>query len=197
MSAVGGVARQRAPAATGEIRHVQFAVNFVLVDGTESSIASQALNVSNAIALRESLLKVLGERQLPIEARPRILFNPDTRSANFFIPGLMVVMCQMMSTMLSANAIVREKELGTLEQLFMTPVRRGELILGKMTPYVFLTLLEFCFIAFLMWLVFRVPIHGYFITLIMITIPFVLTNLGMGLWISTKASTREAAGQIE
>ncbi len=168
----------------------------VLVDGTESSIASQALNVSNAITLRESLLRVLGERQLPIEARPRILFNPDTRSANFFIPGLMVVMCQMMSTMLSANAIVREKELGTLEQLFMTPVRRGELILGKMTPYVFLTLLEFCFIAFLMWLVFRVPIHGYFITLIMITIPFVLTNLGMGLWISTKASTREAAGQI-
>jgi ABC-2 type transport system permease protein len=168
----------------------------VLVDGTESSIASQALNVSNAITLRESLIRVLGERQLPIEARPRILFNPDTRSANFFIPGLMVVMCQMMSTMLSANAIVREKELGTLEQLFMTPVRRGELILGKMTPYVFLTLLEFCFIAFLMWLVFRVPIHGYFITLIMITIPFVLTNLGMGLWISTKAATREAAGQI-
>jgi ABC-2 type transport system permease protein len=168
----------------------------VLVDGTESSIASQALNVSNAITLRESLIRVLGERQLPIEARPRILFNPDTRSANFFIPGLMVVMCQMMSTMLSANAIVREKELGTLEQLFMTPVRRGELILGKMTPYVFLTLLEFCFIAFLMWLVFRVPIHGYFITLVMITIPFVLTNLGMGLWISTKAATREAAGQI-
>jgi ABC-2 type transport system permease protein len=98
--------------------------------------------------------------------------------------------------MLSANAIVREKELGTLEQLFMTPVRRGELILGKMTPYVFLTLLEFCFIAFLMWLVFRVPIHGYFITLVMITIPFVLTNLGMGLWISTKAATRDAAGQI-
>ena len=100
------------------------------MDGTESSIAAEALNVSNAIALRESLLRVLGDRQLPIEARPRVLFNPDTRSANFFIPGLMVVMCQMMSTMLSANAIVREKELGTLEQLYMTPVKRGELIVG-------------------------------------------------------------------
>ena len=168
----------------------------VLVDGTESSIAAEALNVGNAIALRESLIRLLGQRQLPIEARPRILFNPDTRSANFFIPGLMVVMCQMMSTMLSANAIVREKENGTLEQLYMTPVRRGELILGKMTPYVFLTVLEFCFIAFLMWLVFRVPIHGYFITLLMITLPFVLTNLGFGLWISSRASTREAAGQM-
>src|SRR5207253_689260 len=122
----------------------------VLVDGTESSIAAEAVNVSSAITLRESLVRILGNRQLPIEARPRILFNPDTRSANFFIPGLMVVMCQMMSTMLSANAIVREKELGTLEQLYMTPVGRGELILGKMSPYIVLTIFEFCFIAFLM-----------------------------------------------
>lgn len=168
----------------------------VLVDGTESSIAAEAVNVSNAVALRQSLLRVIGDRQLPIEARPRVLFNPDTRSANFFIPGLMVIMSQMMATMLSANAIVREKELGTLEQLFMTPVGRGELILGKMTPYVVLTTLEFCFIAFLMWLIFRVPIRGYFITLLMLTLPFVLTMLGAGLWISTRASTREAAGQL-
>jgi ABC-2 type transport system permease protein len=169
---------------------------YIMVDGTESSIAGEAVNVGNAIALRESLIRVLGQQPLPIEARPRILFNPDTRSANFFIPGLMVVMCQMMSTMLSANAIVREKELGTLEQLYMTPVRRGELILGKMTPYVFLTTLEFCFIAFLMWLVFQVPIKGYFVTLLMIVLPFVLANLGAGLWISSRAATREAAGQI-
>src|SRR5262245_8125003 len=174
----------------------QTAQLLVLVDGSESSIAAEAVNVSNSIALRESLERVLGDRQLPVEARPRVLFNPDTRSANFFIPGLMVVMCQMMSTMLSANAIVREKELGTLEQLYMTPIRRGELIIGKMTPYIFLTTLEFCFIAFLMWIIFSVPIHGSFLTLLAITIPFFLANLGAGLWISTKASTREAAGQF-
>jgi ABC-2 type transport system permease protein len=168
----------------------------VLVDGSESSIAAEAVNVSNAITLKRSLELSLGGRELPVEARPRVLFNPDTRSANFFIPGLMVVMCQMMSTMLSANAIVREKELGTLEQLYMTPIRRGELIIGKMTPYIFLTTLEFCFIAFLMRIVFQVPIHGSFLTLLVITIPFFLANLGAGLWISTKAATREAAGQI-
>jgi len=168
----------------------------VLVDGTESSIAAEAVNVSNAIALRQSLARLVQDRQFPIDARPTILFNPDTRSANFFIPGLMVVMCQMMSTVLSANAIVREKELGTLEQLYMTPVLRGELIIGKMGPYIVLTLAEFCFIAFLMRLVFRVPIQGYFTTLLMITFPFVLANLGIGLWISTKAATREAAGQV-
>jgi ABC-2 type transport system permease protein len=168
----------------------------ILVDGSESSIAGEAVNVSNAIALRESLLRVLGRRELPVEARPRVLFNPDTRSANFFIPGLMVVMCQMMSTMLSANAIVREKEVGTLEQLYMTPIKRGELIFGKMTPYIFLTTLEFCFIAFLMWSIFDVPIHGPFLTLLFVTLPFFLANLGVGLWISTKAATREAAGQM-
>jgi ABC-2 type transport system permease protein len=65
-----------------------------------------------------------------------------------------------------------------------------------MTPYVFLTTFEFCFIAFLMWLVFQVPIHGYFTTLLLIMLPFSLTNLGFGLWISSRASTREAAGQM-
>ena len=74
----------------------------VLVDGSESSIAGETVNVSNAVALKESLERLLGARPLPIETRPEVLFNPDTRSANFFIPGLMVVMCQMMSTMLSS-----------------------------------------------------------------------------------------------
>src|SRR5262249_14939702 len=125
----------------------------VLVDGSESSIAGEALNVGNALALRDSLQYILGERPLPVDARPTILFNPDTRSPNFFIPGLMVVMCQMMAIMLSANAIVREKENGTLEQLFMTPVRAGELIFGKLLPYLVLTFVEFCTILALMRIV--------------------------------------------
>ena len=138
----------------------------VLVDGSESSVAGEALNVSNALALRASLERLLGDREIPMEVRPQILFNPSTRSANFFIPGLMVVMCQMMAIMLSANAIVREKENGTLEQLFMTPVRAGELILGKLIPYLVLTFLEFATILALMRTVFQVPIHGHVVTLL-------------------------------
>ena len=168
----------------------------VLVDGSESSVAAEAVNVGNAIALRESLKQVLGERPLPIDSRPQVLFNPDTRSPNFFIPGLMVVMCQMMAVVLASNAIVREKENGTLEQLFLTPVTPGELILGKLTPYLVLTFLEFCAIALLMHVVFGVPIHGEFVTLLAMALPFVLSMLGLGLWISTRASTREAAGQM-
>ncbi len=169
----------------------------VLVDGSESSIAGEALNVSNALTLRTSLEKLLSESTvLPVESRPQILFNPNTRSANFFIPGLMVVMCQMMATMLSANAIVREKENGTLEQLFMTPVRSAELILGKLIPYFVLTIIEFCTILFFMRTVFLVPIHGYVSTLLCLTIPFILCFLGLGLYISTQVPTREAAGQM-
>ncbi len=168
----------------------------VVVDGSESSIAAEALNVGNALALRESLEIALGDRPLAIDARPQILFNPDTRSANFFIPGLMVVMCQMMAIMLSANAIVREKENGTLEQLFMTPVRAGELVLGKLIPYLALTFVEFCAILFLMRTIFLVPIHGHVTTLLALTLPFVFCMLGLGLYISTQVSTREAAGQM-
>jgi len=168
----------------------------ILVDGSESSVAGEAVNVGNAIALRESLQRVLAGKPLPVESRPRILFNPDTRSANFFIPGLMVVMCQMMAVMLSATSIVREKENGTLEQLFMTPVRPGELILGKLLPYLVLTFVEFCAIAFLMRTAFQVPINGYFTTLLAIVLPFVLAMLALGLWVSTRASTRDAAMQV-
>jgi ABC-2 type transport system permease protein len=168
----------------------------VLVDGSVSSIAAEAVAAGNAIALRESLGRALGERPLAVEARPRILFNPDTRSANFFIPGLLVVMCQMMSTMLSATAIVKEKEMGTLEQLYMTPVRRGELILGKTAPYALLSIFEFCFLAVLMRYAFGVPIRGAFLTLLALSVPFVLTMLGFGLLISTRAETRDAAGQM-
>jgi ABC-2 type transport system permease protein len=168
----------------------------ILVDGSESSVAAEAVNVGNAIAMGAALDQIANGRQTPVEARPRVLFNPDTRSPNFFIPGLMVVLCQLMAVMLTSNAIVREKERGTLEQLFMTPVRSGELVLGKTAPYLVLTFLEFALIAILMRVVFRVPIHGDVVTLLVLVVPFLLTMLGWGLWISTSARTRDAAFQM-
>jgi ABC-2 type transport system permease protein len=174
----------------------QTAQLLILVDGSESSVAAEAVNVGNAIGLRESLERALGDTPLPVDSRPRVLFNPDTRSANFFVPGLMVILCQMMATTLAATAIVREKESGTLEQLFLTPIRSWELVVGKMAPYLVLTTSEFCLIALLMNVCFAVPIHGSFITLLTLTLPFVLTMLGVGLLISTRASTRDAAVQM-
>jgi ABC-2 type transport system permease protein len=174
----------------------QTAQLLILVDGSESTVAAEAVNVGNAIALRESLERALGDKPLPVDSRPRVLFNPDTRSANFFIPGLMVVLCQMIATTLAATAIVREKESGTLEQLYLTPVRSWELVIRKMAPYLVLTTLEFCMIALCMRGFFGVPIHGSFVTLLTLTLPFVLAMLGVGLLISTRASTRDAAMQM-
>ena len=100
----------------------------ILVDGSESSVAAEAVNVGNAIALQESLGRLLQGQPLPVDSRPRVLFNPDTRSPNFFIPGLMVVLCQMMAIMLSAIAIVREKEKGHARATVhdARPRRRGD-----------------------------------------------------------------------
>jgi ABC-2 type transport system permease protein len=174
----------------------QTAQVLVMVDGSQSSVAGEAVNVTNGIALQESLKQVLGERPLPIDLRPQVLFNPDTRSPNFFIPGLMVVLSQMMATMLTANAVVREKENGTLEQMFMTPVRAREVMVGKMLPYLVMTILEFTVIATFMRIAFQVPIHGHFITLLTIALPFALTCLALGLWISSRATTRDSASQM-
>jgi len=107
-----------------------------------------------------------------------------------------VVMCQMMAVMLSASSIVREKENGTLEQLFLTPVHPVELIVGKLLPYLALTFVEFGMITFLMWSVFQVPIHGHLTTMLGLALPFILSMLGLGFWISTKAATRDAAMQL-
>lgn len=173
----------------------QTAQVLVLVDGSESSVASTAVNVSNGIALKQSLDIALKGKELPIDFRPRVLFNPDTRSANFFIPGLMVFLCQMMGSMLTANAIVREKEMGTLEQLFMTPVRPGELMVGKLVPYLVLSFVQFLTILTLMWLVFDVPVEGSVATLLAIMFPFVIAALGIGLLASTNSKTRDEASQ--
>ena len=172
----------------------QTAQVLILVDGSESSVASEVVNVGNAIALRESLKRAV--QGMTVEMYPRVLFNPDTRSANFLLPGLLVIVCQVMAVTLSSLSIVREKETGTLEQLFMTPVGSSELILGKMFPYLVITFLEFYFITMLMVLVFRVPIHGAFLTLLGLATPFVLSMLGLGLWISTVVGTRDAATQV-
>jgi ABC-2 type transport system permease protein len=179
-----------------QIQAGQTAQVLILVDGSDSSVAAEAVNVGNAIALQESLAHLLQGQPLPVDSRPRVLFNPDTRSPNFFLPGLMVVLSQIMAIMLSSISIVREKENGTLEQLFMTPVRAGEVILGKMAPYLGLTFIEFLWILSLMRTLFLVPIHGNLFTLLAMVIPFLLTMLGLGLWISTRVQTRDAAMQV-
>jgi len=177
----------------------QTASVLVLVDGSDSTVAGQALNVSNAIALRESLersLSVSATRQtLPVESRPKVLFNPDSRSANFLIPGMIAVLMQMMTVLLTAIAIVRERERGTLEQLYMTPIKPLGLMVGKIVPYAVVAYAELFLMLFFMRWAFDVPIRGNVFLLVLLVTPFILTMLGFGLLISTRARTYQEAMQ--
>lgn len=168
----------------------------VLVDGSDSSVAGQAMSTSTGVALKESLVRVLPNGTMPIEVRPSVLYNPATRSANFFVPGLIAILLQVMAILMIALSLVRERERGTLEQLTMTPVAPLGLMVGKMIPYGVLTFTEMCAILFVMRVVFQVPIHGNVLLLLALSIPFLLTVLGIGLVISTRARTQAEAFQL-
>jgi ABC-2 type transport system permease protein len=168
----------------------------VLVDGSDSTVAAQAISTATGVALQESLVRVLPDGTMPVEVRPSVLYNPATRSANFFVPGLVAILLQVMTILLIALSLVRERERGTLEQLEMTPVAPLGLMVGKMIPYGVLAFGELCAILAVMRVVFLVPVHGNVLLLLALSLPFLLTVLGLGLMISTKAKTQAEAFQL-
>lgn len=180
----------------------QQATVLVLIDGSDSSVATQSVTVSTSVGLRLSLARLTvginnqGTPQLPIEVRPKMLFNPDSRSANFMVPGLVAIILQIITTMLTAFSIVRERERGTLEQLLVTPVRPFGLMLGKLVPYGLIGILETCSVLAVMRLIFNVPINGSLVLLLFLSILFLIPALSIGLLISTKAQNQMQALQL-
>jgi ABC-2 type transport system permease protein len=168
----------------------------VLVDGSDSSVSGTAVNVVNSIGLDESLRRMLPPGQKPpVEVRPKMMFNPASRSPNFFLPGLMAVLLILVTVMLTAFSMVREKERGTIEQLLVTPVRPVGLILGKIMPYFVTGVVEFFVILFFMRFAFRVPIHGSILVLGLMTTCYLFVNLAIGMLISCKANSQAEALQ--
>src|SRR6185369_12987187 len=132
------VGLQIPPDFTRDLRAGRTARLQVIIDGSSSTIASAALNTSLGIAFRQSALALTqpsGRRDLPIEVRPQILYNPAMRSPNFFVPGVIGVVLQIATTFATAMSLVRERERGTLEQLLVSPMSRWGLMLGKLVPY--------------------------------------------------------------
>jgi ABC-2 type transport system permease protein len=178
--------------------HQMGAQVLVLIDGSDSSIAGQAVNVSNAIGLDESLRRALKDNRdfMAVQMRPKMLFNPDSRSPNFFLPGLTAIMLLNVTTFLTAFSIVREKERGTLEQLFVTPVKPFGLLLGKLLPYLGVGFFELCLILTCMRFIFRVPIHGSVLLLALLSLPYLFAALSLGILISSKAASQAEAMQL-
>jgi ABC-2 type transport system permease protein len=167
----------------------------LLVDGSDSTVSNAALNVFNALILLEN--QRLARVGPPVvEARPAVLFNPATRSPNFFVPGLVAALVQIMVIVLVALSVVRERERGTLDQLTVTPVQPLAVMVGKMIPYVLLGFVEICWVLLIMRVVFAVPIHGSLATLLLLAVPFLVASAGMGLLISTRARSQAEAFQM-
>lgn len=183
----------------------------VLIDGSDSQVAMTALNTSNLIGLNQSIQRArqmaesrqlaaardpAGALALPVEVRGRLLFNPDLESAHFFVPALVGIILQLVTLFLTSFAIVRERELGTLEQLFVTPVGRGGLLMGKLVPYSLIGFVEMLLVLLVMVLVFGVPIAGSLWLLLALSMLFLVTSLGLGLLVSTVAQTQLEAIQF-
>jgi drug efflux transport system permease protein len=181
-----------------KLLHGMSAQVLVLIDGSDSSVAGQAINVTTAIGLDESLRRVLAntDTAFAVDMRPKILFNPDSRSPNFLLPGLTAVLLLNVTTFLTAFSIVREKERGTLEQLFVTPVRPMGLLLGKLLPYLAIGFFELCMILTAMRFLFSVPIHGSVLLLACLSLPYIFVSLSLGILISSKAATQAQAMQL-
>ncbi len=183
----------------------------VIIDGSDSQVASTALHSAQLLGLNLSMrrgrqfaesLQVApargptGDIALPIEMRPRLMFNPDLESAHFFVPALVGIILQLVTLFLTAFSVVRERERGTLEQLFVTPVGRAGLLIGKLVPYALMGFIETLIVLLVMVFVFGVPIHGSITLLLTLVGLFLLTSLGMGLFVSTVARTQVLAFQL-
>ena len=181
-----------------KLMHQISAQVLVLIDGSDSSVAGQAINVTTAIGLDESLRRVLAntDAAFAVDMRPKVLFNPDSRSPNFLLPGLTAVLLLNVTTFLTAFSIVREKERGTLEQLFVTPVRPMGLLLGKLLPYLVIGFFELVMIVTAMRFLFEVPIHGNVLLLAFLSLPYIFVSLSLGILISSKATTQAHAMQL-
>lgn len=181
----------------------------VLVDGSNSNtaslVAAQCTQVIQRFSLRkleelqrQKLVGLAIDRPLraplpTLVAEPRVWFNPELRSRNYFVPGVLVNIIMLVTLTLTSMAIVREKEIGTMEQLMVTPIRPIELIIGKTLPFAAIGLAQLFFITIVAMVVFHVPLHGSPWLLVFASVFFIECTLGMGLFISTISATQQQA----
>ncbi len=181
----------------------------VLVDGTNSNTASivstqctQVIRQFSAKKLeklqRQKLVGRAVDRPLfaplpTLTIEPRVWFNPELRSRNYFVPGVLVNIIMLVTLSLTSMAIVREKEIGTMEQLMVTPIRPIELIIGKTLPFAAIGMIQLLFITMVGMLVFQVPLNGSPGLLVFSSLFFIECTLGLGLFISTISNTQQQA----
>jgi len=170
----------------------------VIVDASDPLSSTAALAAAAGVAQVRSLAilsAVAGRSQLPLEARVRPRYNPGLRSPNYIVPGLVGVILTITMVLVTAMAIVRERERGTLEQLIVTPITKTELMLGKIAPYIGVGMVQMTAVLVLGRFVFDVPLTGNVLLLYGIALVFVIASLSLGLFVSTLVRTQQQAMQ--
>ncbi len=179
----------------------QAEVAFIL-DGSDPTVAATALSAATSIGQQHAtrvLSARLGRRgqpfavRPPVEVRTQVWYNPDMINSYFMIPGVIGMILYTITSILTATAIVRERERGTIEQLIVTPIRPWELIVGKLVPYVILAFLNTLEILAIGALWFKLPIRGDLSLLLLLSGLFLASSLGIGLLVSTIANTQQEA----
>lgn len=172
-----------------------------IIDGSDPTLAGTALSAATMIGQSKGA-EIIGQRMVVsgktganniIDIRTQVWYNPEMVSAYFMIPGLIGMILQFLTTLLTASSIVREKERGTIEQLIVTPLRPWELVVGKITPYIIISFVDAIEILVAGMLLFNVPINGSVTLLLLLSALFLVTTLGIGLLISTIANTQQEA----
>ena len=170
----------------------------IIADGSDANSAVVGLgyagNILNAVSAENLRPAVRGGPSIGrIELLPRVLYNPDLKSRWFYVPAVLAMVLILVTTMLPSMAVVREKEIGTLEQISVTPLRPWQLIVGKLTPFVLIGLLDTLIIVGLARAVFGVPLVGSLALLMALTALYLLNTLGLGLLVSTMVRTQQQA----
>jgi ABC-2 type transport system permease protein len=177
----------------------------ILVDGTDSNTAGIAMSYAVKIAsaysgqiLTQRLSRTMGPagKSGEVEMRSRAWFNENLESRNFFVPGVLVMVVAMTTQLLTSMAVVREREIGTMEQIVVTPITPTEFILGKTVPFALIGFVDVFLVTLIGVFWFGVPIHGHLPLLLFCTGLFLTNTLGVGLLISTYSQTQQQAMMI-
>lgn len=164
----------------------------LLIDASDPNAANYINNYFTRISTSYNFEDVRGA-VIPMKIEPKLLYNPDLKSSYFFVPGLIAVIILLISALLTSIAIVREKEVGTMEQILVSPVHPIQIIIGKVVPYTILGFMDSLLILFIGNTWFQVPIHGSLLFLSIALIIYILTGLSFGLLISTITESQRIA----
>lgn len=167
----------------------------LLIDASDPNAANFINNYLNIISARFNVQHNINFAQ-SVSLEPRLLYNPDMKSAYFFVPGLIAVIALLICALLTSIAIVREKENGTMEQILVSPVKPTHIIIGKVIPYMVIGYLMALMILVIGHFWFEVPVYGSWLLLNMVLLLYVLTGLSFGLFISTKTNSQQIALMI-